>query len=79
MLIKSKLPLISTSVNKSNEKPLTSYLKIKDKFEDEVKTIFFTKDKLSRAASTLIKLTGKNPVLLREGRIKFVDLLKKFS
>jgi L-threonylcarbamoyladenylate synthase len=79
LLNQLKAPLISTSVNRSNQKPLTNHLKIKDDFESEVKTIFYTKNKLSSAASTLIKLTGKNPVLLREGRIKFVDLLQKFS
>lgn len=72
-------PLISTSVNKDNKKPLTNHLKIKKEFESEVKAIFYTKNKLTSPASTLIKLTGKNPVLLREGKIKFVDLLQKFS
>jgi L-threonylcarbamoyladenylate synthase len=79
LLNQIKAPLISTSVNKSNQKPLTDHSIIKDEFESEVKAIFYTKNKLSSAASTLIKLTGKNPVLLREGRIKFVDLLQKFS
>jgi L-threonylcarbamoyladenylate synthase len=79
LLNQIKAPLISTSVNKSNQKPLSSHSQIKDEFESEVKAIFYTKNKLSAAASTLIKLTGKNPVLLREGRIKFVDLLQKFS
>ncbi|MEE9450590.1 MAG: L-threonylcarbamoyladenylate synthase [Ignavibacteriaceae bacterium] len=79
LLNQIKAPLISTSVNKNNKKPLTNHLKIKDEFESEVKTIFYTKNKLASAASTLIKLTGKNPVLFREGKIKFVDLLQKFS
>ena len=79
LLNQLKAPLISTSVNKSNQKPLNNLSKIKDEFESEVKAIFYTKSKLSSAASTLIKLTGKNPVLLREGRIKFVDLLQKFT
>jgi len=72
-------PLISTSVNKNNKKPFTNHLRIKKEFESEVKAIFYTKKKLTSPASTLIKLTGKNPVLLREGKIKFVDLLQKFS
>ncbi len=79
LLNQIKAPLISTSVNRNNKKPLTSHLKIKDEFESEVKAIFYTKSKPAHAASTLIKLTGKNPVLVREGRIKFVDLLQKFS
>ena len=79
LLNQIKAPLISTSVNRCNKKPLTSHLQIKDEFESEVKAIFYTKSKLAHAASTLIKLTGKNPVLLREGKIKFVDLLQKFS
>jgi len=79
LLNQIKVPLISTSVNKNNKKPLTNYLRIKKEFESEVKAIFYTKNKLTSPASTLIKLTGKNPVLLREGKIKFVDLLQKFS
>ena len=79
LLNQIKAPLISTSVNRNNKKPLTSHLKIKDEFESEIKAIFYTKNKLALAASTLINLTGKNPVLLREGKIKFVDLLQKFS
>ena len=79
LLNQIKAPLISTSVNKNNKKPLTNHLKIKKEFEPEVKAIFYTKNKLNGPASTLIQLTGKNPVLLREGKIKFVDLLQKFS
>lgn len=79
LLNQIKAPLISTSVNKNNKKPLTNHLKIIDKFEPEVKAIFYTNIKLTRVASTLIDLTGKNPVLVREGRIKFVDLLQKFN
>lgn len=79
LLNQIKAPLISTSVNKSNQKPLTNSSKIKDEFKSEVKAIFYTNNKLAGTASTLINLTGKNPVLLREGRIKFVDLLQKFS
>ena len=79
LLNQIKAPLISTSVNRNNKKSLTSHLKIKDEFESEINAIFYTKNKLAHAASTLINLTGKNPVLLREGKIKFVDLLQKFS
>ncbi len=79
LLNKTNAPIISTSVNKSSGKPLNNHLKIAEKFHGDVKAILYTNKKLSGAASTLIDLTGKKPVLIREGRIKFVDLLQKFT
>ena len=72
------MPLISTSVNKSDTKPLTEVSLIKDTFNSEVEAIFFTEKKSFIEASTLIDLSDSNPVLLREGKIKFDDLLQKF-
>lgn len=78
LLQEIKMPLISTSVNKSNTKPLTEVSLIKDIFNSEVEAIFFTEKKSFVEASTLIDLSDSNPVLLREGKIKFDDLLEKF-
>ena len=72
------MPLISTSVNKSDTKPLTEISLIKDTFNSEVEAIFFTEKKSFIEASTLIDLSDSNPVLLREGKIKFDDLVQKF-
>ncbi|MHC1737789.1 MAG: L-threonylcarbamoyladenylate synthase [Ignavibacteriaceae bacterium] len=72
-----KLPLISTSVNRSGTAPLNDYTEIKGEFENEVDVIFYSIVKSEKSVSTLIDLTGKNPVLLREGKIKFPEIIKK--
>lgn len=73
-----KMPLISTSVNRSDEEPLTEISMIKDIFGSEVDAIFYTDKKSYINASTLIDLSDSEPVLLREGKIKFEDLLEMF-
>jgi len=78
LLQQIKMPLISTSVNKSNMEPLTEVSMIKDTFSSDVEAIFYTDKKSFIAASTLIDLSDSNPVLIREGKIKFHDLLEKF-
>ena len=72
------MPLISTSVNRSDQEPLSEISMIKDTFSSEVSAIFYTDKKSFITASTLIDLSDSNPVLLREGKIKFEDLLEKF-
>ncbi len=72
------MPLISTSVNKSNMEPLTEISQIKDNFISDVDAIFYTEKKSFINASTLIDLSNSHPVLVREGKIKFEDLLDKF-
>ncbi|MFO7446109.1 MAG: L-threonylcarbamoyladenylate synthase [Ignavibacteriaceae bacterium] len=79
LLSKLKMPLISTSVNRSNQAPIAEYSVIKDEFSSEVDAIFYTEKKSFFEASTLIDLSEKKPKLLREGKIKFGDLLKKFK
>ena len=71
-----KLPLISTSVNRSGEAPLNSFSEIKKEFESEVDVIFYTRADEEGSVSTLIDLTGDKPVLLREGKIKFPEIIK---
>lgn len=78
LLQEIKMPLISTSVNRSDMEPLTEISLIKDAFSSEVEAIFYTEKKSFIKASTLIDLSDSNPVLLREGKIKFNDLLNKF-
>jgi L-threonylcarbamoyladenylate synthase len=74
-----KMPLISTSVNKSSESPIGDPLMIRENFESEVDAIFYSEKKTFYPASTMIDLSGSRPRLLREGKIKFKDLLGKFS
>jgi tRNA A37 threonylcarbamoyladenosine synthetase subunit TsaC/SUA5/YrdC len=74
------MPLLSTSVNKSNLEPLNDVSEIETEFGELVDGIFYTEKKLYHQASTVIELKEKEPepVLLREGKIKFKDILEKF-
>ncbi|HPI38383.1 MAG TPA: L-threonylcarbamoyladenylate synthase [Ignavibacteriaceae bacterium] len=73
------MPLVSTSVNRSNELPLNDPGIIAENFSGEIDALFYTNEKISGFASTLIDLTGEEPVLLREGKIKFNDIKNNFE
>jgi len=77
LLEEIKLPLVSTSVNRKNEPSINDTRIIIDNFAGEVDAIFFTNNEEKNEPSTLIDLTGKKPVLLRQGSTKIVDLFKK--
>jgi len=72
-------PLISTSVNRSGENPLTQPELIIEKFLQEVDAVLFHTESVDNKSSTIIDLTSNNPKLIREGSIKFVELLQKLS
>ena len=74
-----KMPLISTSVNRTGNEPMNDSSIIIQEFLSEVDAIFYSDKKSFFEASTLIDLTGKEPKLVREGRIKFVELMKKLN
>lgn len=74
-----KMPLISTSVNRSNQPSMLEYSVIMEEFNTEVDAIFYTEKKSFFEASTLINLTNSEPKLIREGRYKFEELMKKFK
>ncbi len=78
LLKKIKLPLISTSVNRSGQEPLNNPEAIKKEFYD-VDAIFYSEQKSLPAASTIIDLRCEKPVLVREGAINFVELFEKFK
>jgi|SRR5690554_4432894 len=73
------MPVISTSVNRSNEKPLFDPVLIRDEFGSEVDTIFYSNKKITHEYSTIIDLSNNKVSLIREGKIKFNDLLKKLN
>lgn len=73
------MPVISTSVNRSKQFPMIEPGAIKDEFSSEVEAIFYSEKKSYFQASTLIDLSGNEPELIREGRIKFNDVLKKYN
>ena len=72
-------PLISTSVNRSGENPLNKIEHIVNNYSQEVDAIFFNTDITEHKSSTIIDLTSKHPKLIREGSIKFVEMLNYFS
>ena len=72
-------PLISTSVNISGDKPLTNIDTIIRNFSKFVDAIFFNRATFRNISSTIIDLTSKKPKLVREGSIKFVELLQNLS
>ena len=79
LLSELNMPMVSTSVNRRNKKPLNEPSLIKDEFSSEVGAIFYTDKKSFISSSTLIDLSNNSPVLLREGKIKYEDLLEKIN
>jgi L-threonylcarbamoyladenylate synthase len=79
LLDKIQMPLISTSVNRSNKPPLREFSEIRDEFSNDLEAIFYTEKKSFFEASTLLNLTDEEPVLLREGRFKYSDILTIFE
>lgn len=77
LLTELKAPLVSTSVNFSNQQPLTDYPSIKNEFADKVNAIFFINEKENIGASTLVDLTKKPPKIIRKGKINFMELWQK--
>jgi L-threonylcarbamoyladenylate synthase len=79
LLTQIKMPLISTSVNRKNEPPMTEPSLIKDAFASEVEALFYTDKKSYYDASTIIDLCGSDLKIVREGKIKFEELLAKYE
>ncbi|MEO8232871.1 MAG: L-threonylcarbamoyladenylate synthase [Ignavibacteriota bacterium] len=73
------MPLISTSVNRTGNEPMNDSSLIIQEFAKEVDGIFYSDKKSFFEASTLIDLSKNEPVLVREGKIKFVELMKKLG
>ncbi len=74
-----KMPLISTSVNHTGQEPLNSPDMIFQEFGKDVDAIFYTEKKSYFIASTIIDLSFEEPFLIREGKIKFNEILKHFE
>ncbi len=79
LLSELEMPIISTSVNRSNQPPMVDPSLIIDEFSSEIDTIFYSEKKCYYEASTLIDLSDSVPILLREGKIKFEEILEKFE
>ncbi len=74
-----QMPLISTSVNRSKQLPLIEPSMIENEFSSEIDAIFYTDKKTVYQSSTLIDLSDSEPALLRDGKIKFDDIIDKFN
>jgi L-threonylcarbamoyladenylate synthase len=79
LLKEIRAPLISTSVNLSNQPPLTKFGNIKNEFAEKVDAIFYTSNEKDVVASTLVDLTGNSPKVLREGKINFIEIWLNFN
>lgn len=79
LLTNLQMPLLSTSVNKSGQTPLNELGLIESELSTVVSAIFYTEKKSFVNSSTLIDLSESTPRLIREGKIKFDDLMAKFK
>jgi L-threonylcarbamoyladenylate synthase len=79
LLTALQMPLISTSVNKSGQVPLNELSLFEEEYSSQVSAIFYTEKKSFVNSSTLIDLSESVPQLIREGKMKFVDLLAKYK
>lgn len=79
LLNEIKMPLISTSVNRSGKDPMNDPDMIIQEFGKEVSAIFYSNKKSFFEASTVIDLSNDEPKLIREGKIKFSEIVKNFK
>ena len=68
--------MATSSVNISGAKPMNDYVDIVKRFSNEVSCIYPNVLIPSRVSSTIIDLSSKECVLIREGNIKFSEILK---
>lgn len=79
LLNEIKMPLISTSVNRSGKQPMNDPDMIIQEFGKEVDAVFYSNKKSFFEASTVIDLSDEEPKLIREGKIKFSEIIKNFK
>lgn len=68
-------PLATTSVNDSGETPMNEYSVICDKYAGIVDKIYDSNEASSNISSTVIIVNENGIKLIREGQIRFCDLL----
>ncbi len=79
LLNELKMPLISTSINRGGQPFLNDRNLIEDEFGLDLSAIFYTEKKSYVQESTIIDLSQNVPKLIREGKIKFEDILAKYK
>ena len=67
--------MLTTSVNDSGEKPINEYEEIVKKYANVVDKIYPPFEGSSNVSSTVISIIDGEIKLLREGNIKFNDIL----
>lgn len=78
LLSELQMPLISTSVNKSNHPPINEPSVIFEEFFNIIDNIFYSTKKNFQNVSTLIDLTGTKPKILRQGKIQVDEMINKY-
>lgn len=73
-----KKPLLVPSANRSGEKPALNSDEVKKVFQDEISIIVDGEAKLEKA-STIVNLTGEQPVVVRPGPISIDEILKVWN
>lgn len=79
LLSELKMPLISTSVNRTGKPPITEPSLIIEEFGDEVDYIFYSEKKSYFESSTIIDLSKGKLELIREGKFKLEDIKRKLE
>ncbi len=74
-LLKEVGPMATTSVNISNEPAINDYTLINKLYKQQVKKIYKNNKSIEEISSTVINLTTKNITLIREGNIKFQEII----
>ena len=72
------MPLLVPSANKSGKKPALNSDEVKEIFENEIDAIVSGSSK-GEKPSTIVNLTGEEPMLIREGPIAFEEILKVWA
>ncbi|MEX0873833.1 MAG: L-threonylcarbamoyladenylate synthase [Actinomycetota bacterium] len=71
-------PLAATSANVAGEQPLADVTHLRATFGDRV-SVYIDVGRIEGDASTVVDVTGADPVVLREGAIAFADVTSALS
>lgn len=78
-LLQKNGPMLTTSVNESGQPPLNEYSKILKQYKNLVDQIYPPQGISSSISSTIVDLSSSEIKLLREGTIKFEQILLKYK
>lgn len=69
IISRCKVPIYSTSVNRSGKPILDTIKSITDEFSEDVDLIIDDGDKKNAVASTIVDITGPTPKIIRQGSV----------